>query len=251
MKLRKNDVLIASLFVSVPILAAGCGVGLEHDDPNLARDTPTDEASEDTIDVENGRCRIRANLLGIGAAAATTTALCTLAAPATGGVSLVCTLPAGAVAGFAAGTAALTTLAASASCENNPERIIPAGATVEVGVPVCSIQTRNELRTLIKRYCGYNMSDLRCTIPNTNKCAYTGQDAADRAKRLKLCARYRTDEMTLCYPNTPKGPDGHWGAIRRAQKFGKRCEECAKSNGPSGPNGPNGPSGPCDPYHGC
>jgi hypothetical protein len=80
--------------------------------------------------LDGAACELRAGLFGVAAGLATVTVACTVVAPATGGVTLVCAAPAGIIAGLAAGVALTVQIAtAGATCGGQP---IPQGTRVQV-----------------------------------------------------------------------------------------------------------------------
>jgi hypothetical protein len=175
-----------------------------------------------------GTCRIQAGLLGLAAGLATVALTCTLAAPATGGVTLVCTAPAGLIAGLAAGASLLVSLAAQTNCggqqlpRNTQVRIVAATAAQDR----CDDNEKRRRTQEYKRDCGNDQYDghLECTN-NRNVCFYRGADAQARAEAGEACARGRRHAQR-CFSSSDPGWEGHQTAIDDVAAFARACRGC-------------------------
>jgi hypothetical protein len=212
----------------VPAIAFGC---ISANDVEPEESLPqVDEVGELTeLDLESGRaCQISSTLLGTAAGAGTVAVLCTTAALTSGGVTLVCSVPAAAVfvLGVTVGTG--IKIAANASCNKHDiKRGTP--ITVKVSTPTrkCTKERFDEIREKMKKACGNMKSgELECKNPKLGVCFAVGDDALQRGKRAADCASWREKELKECWGGKDDGTHKH--PIEQAKKWAADCAECAK-----------------------
>jgi hypothetical protein len=169
-------------------------------------------------------CELSAGLLGAAAGLGTVAVACTVVAPATGGVSLVCSAPAGVIAGIAAGTAAVVSLASSANCGG---RNIARGSRVQV-TGTRSNCTPDRLQQLVSNYkrsdaCGNDVWDgsLQCKLGNS--CTVRGDAARQRAERGERCYERRLQADNECFGG---GNENHRRPREAARRFAQECRSC-------------------------
>jgi glucose/arabinose dehydrogenase len=212
----KSRILFAILAVTV----AGCAVA-------PAADETTPPPAEEEVTAQNA-CSIRASLLGAAAGMGSVALACGMAALPSGGVTLVCSAPAGVIAGIAAGTAGIVSLAAQANCGG---RNVDRNTRVTVNVNTsggCTPQENARRTADYKQYCGETQYDgsLQCTN-SSGACFYKGAEAARRATKAQNCADKRAEALK-CFTRNDPGYAGHERAIRDAETFARNCRTCAQ-----------------------
>jgi hypothetical protein len=218
-----SKILALSAF---PVIVAGCASANDPgpDAPLPVHDEDAPLISTD-VDVEAGRaCTIRSTLFGVGTAATAVATNCTLAAMVTGGVTLVCTAPAGALAILAVTGGTLAHMLSATTCAGRP---VPKKTPVRVVLtPKCP--NYQQIRKEIKEACGRNMyednPELECKIRGSNTCLIVGAAATRRAAAAKRCADARQQEQDQCWNKPHKN---HEHAIATARKWERDCNECA------------------------
>jgi hypothetical protein len=231
MQLRASLVALCLL----PSLAFGCAVSSPEPSDGVGLDGEDDQAEVDDLETENGRgCTIRANLLGLAAAGATVAVSCTAAAVATGGVTLICSAPAGVIAGVAAGASVAVSLATQRSCGG---RSVPANTTGTFRATAasnngCSSSRRSQLQSAINQHCkkgrsGREQASLECKN-NRGYCEVRGDAARQNASSARLCAENRDAMNKECFNG---GDSGHRNAADWARRIASDCSHCARQGG--------------------